>query len=187
LFAFSALEKEMLFKIFGPFEIPRTDKGLIETDAEEKKTFWQEVDESVTELSEACGCYVFAINPPGGGARPWYIGLASKQSFRSECFQPHKINLYNNAIAEYDRGSPQLYLIAKLTSAKNCSRPSTNGHGDVEALEDVLIGIAYARNQYLLNMRGTAFLRDAVIPGIMNTPPGNPGYAAAELKKLLGL
>jgi hypothetical protein len=72
-------------------------------------------------------------------------------------------------------------------SKKMFAKPRLNGHVDIEALEEILIGIAYARNQHLLNIRGTAFLRDAVIPGVMNSPPGYPGAAAMELKKLLGL
>jgi hypothetical protein len=178
----------MEFKIYGPFSMPRTHRGLITTGAKLKRGFWQEVDEAVDELSEACGCYVFAISPPGGGAKPWYVGMTGRQGFQRECFQSHKINLYNNALAEYERGIPQLYLIAKLTTSKKTfAKPRSNGHGDVEKLEEVLIGIAYARNQNLLNIRGTAFLRDVVIPGVMNTPPGNPGVAAGELKRLLGL
>jgi hypothetical protein len=177
----------MDFKVYGAFEMPR-HKNLITTDADHKRCFWQGVDEKIDGLSEACGCFVFAISPSGGGAKPWYVGMTCRQGFRSECFQPHKINLYNNALVEYERGTPLLYLIAKLTPSKGAfAKPSSNGHRDVEALEDVLIGIAYTRNQHLLNIRGTKFLRDAVIPGVMNSSPGNPGVAALELKSLLGL
>ncbi len=178
----------MDFKVYGPCKMPKNPKGLITTNAEEKRCFWQKVDEDFDGPSEACGCFIFAISPCGGGAKPWYVGQTCRQGFRSECFQPHKINLYNNAIAGYERATPLLYLLAKLTPSKQAfAKPSSNGHGDIIALEEILIGIAYARNRQLLNIKGTKFLRDAVIPGVMNSPPGNPGAAAIELKRLLGL
>jgi hypothetical protein len=178
----------MDFKVYGPFTMPRNRRGLITTDADEKRCFWQEIDEMVDGLSDACGCFIFAISPSGGGTKPWYVGQTCRQGFRSECFQPHKINLYNNAIAEYERATPLLFLLAKLTPSNQAfAKPSSNGHADIEALEDVLIGIAYSRNRNLLNIRGTSFLRDAIIPGVMNSPPGNPGASALELKRLLGL
>jgi hypothetical protein len=178
----------MYFKVYGPFSMPEGRSGLITLDADERWSFWEEVEEAVDGLSEACGCFIFAISPPGGGPKPWYVGRACKQSFRNECFQPHKINVYNNILAEYKSGTPELYLLAKRTpGGAHFAKPSFNGHGDIEELEEVLIGIAYARNKRLLNIHGTKFLKNAVVPGVMNSPPGNPGVAAMALKRLLGL
>jgi hypothetical protein len=177
----------MLFSIFGPFEMPRGKNGLVSKDAGEKRAFWSVIDEECDGLSFACGCYVFAVSRSGGEAKPWYVGMSCKQSFRVECFQPHKIMLYNEPIYHWDRAMPLLFLIAKLTPGERFAIPSVNGHKDIKELEDVLIGIAYAANRELLNMRGTRFLREAVVPGVMNTPPGYPGHAASALKSLLGL
>jgi hypothetical protein len=177
----------MNFKVYGPFAMPRTPRGFITTAPERKNEFWEEVEETEDGLSWACGCYIFTIYPRGGGAKPWYVGLASRQSFRSECFQPSKIIAYNKALESYGAASPQLFLIAKLTASENFSQPSSNGYKDIEVLEDILIGIAYARNPELVNIHGTTFLKNTVIPGVMNTPQGYPGAAAMELRSLLGL
>lgn len=109
-------------------------------------------------------------------------------AFSGECFQPHKINHYNNVLRRYERAIPQLILIAKVTPTRgNFARPNANGHKDVEELEDFLIGIAYAKNHELANIHGTKFLQNAVIPGVLNSPTGNPGKSASTLKALLGL
>lgn len=178
----------MDFKVYGPFRMPRTDSGLIAADAAQKKVFWSSVEDADEGLSEACGCYIFTILPSGGGAKPWYVGMTCRLGFRGECFQSRKINLYNSAIAGYDRATPQLFLVAKSTRSKaTFAKASSNGHADIKELEEILIGVAYSRNQRLLNMRGTKFLKRLVVPGVMNSPPGNPGVAASKLKEVLGL
>jgi hypothetical protein len=182
-------EVKMEFRVYGPFDMPRTDSGLIASAASDRKEFWAAVEEEEEGLSGACGCYIFALRPAGGGARPWYVGMTRSQAgFRGECFQPHKINAYYKAIAEYQKAIPQLYLIAKISPTRKAFvKPSANGHDDVEELEDFLIGVAYSRNSSLLNIRGTKFLKDAVIPGVLNSPRGKPADAASSLKDVLGL
>ena len=164
----------------------RNNNGLIARDPTQKQEFWNEVDDRGQGLSYACGCYVFVLHPSGGGPRPWYIGMTAKRDFRGECLQPHKINLYNDAMAGYNRAAPSLYFISKLTgSGKQFAKPSSNGHGDIKTLEDLLIGMAYARNQKLLNIRGTKFFKEAVVPGVMNSPKRKPHEAETSLRGIL--
>lgn len=179
----------MDFKVYGPFEIPRTHTGLIAYAAAEKRAFWKEVEAVEEALSAACGCYIFALQPPGGGAKPWYVGRTKNQGgFRTECFASHKLVHYNSAISGYQKAVPQLYLVAKVTPrTKSFTKPNANGHADIAELEDFLIGIAYSRNRKIVNVQGTKFLREARIPGVLNSPAGKPGAAASELKKALGL
>lgn len=179
----------MEFKVYGPFEIPRTRTGLIAHAAAEKRAFWEKVNEVETGLSGACGCYIFALQPPGGSAKPWYVGRTKNAGgFRTECFASHKIVHYNSAISDYERAVPQLYLIAKITPKTHAfAKPNSNGHAEVADLEEFLIGIAYARNRHLVNIQGTSLLREAKVPGVLNSPPGNPGAAASALKTTLGL
>ena len=180
----------MNFKVYGPFTVPRNDHGLISTDPADKRGFWDEVEETAEGLSGACGCYVFGLGPPGGGSLPWYVGRTKgTNGLVGECFQAHKINHYNNAIARYQRARPQLTLIAKVTPTTEAfAKPNANGHLDVEQFEDFLIGVAYAKNQELMNVEGTTFLRDVVIQGVLNSPGrGRPTQAATDLKRLLGL
>lgn len=179
----------MDFRVYGPFEIPRTSTGLISYAAAEKRAFWEMVNAQDDGLSTACGCYIFALQPPGGGARPWYVGRTKNQrGFRNECFASHKLVHYHAALSRYEKAIPQLYLVAKITpTTKAFAKPNAKGHQDVAELEDFLIGIAYSRNRDLVNVQGTKFLREARIPGVLNSPPGIPGTAASALKHTLGL
>ena len=99
----------MKFRVYGPFEIPRNAKGRIPPKAQQFKSFWNEVEEAAAGLSAACGCYVFAIKPSGGGPRPWYVGMtgSNKFGFRKECFGLHQLNLYNDALAGYKKAVPE--------------------------------------------------------------------------------
>jgi hypothetical protein len=59
---------------------------------ENRKLFWENVEANKPRLSEACGCYVFAIQN-GGNLRAWYVGKTEKNTFSGECFEIQK-NLY---------------------------------------------------------------------------------------------
>lgn len=170
----------MLFKIHGPYEIPRNGH-LVSGSRRDKRDFWDMVETDMEGLSSACGCYVFVIR-----RRVWYIGLAKRQAFRFECFSPHKINQYNEALQTVN-GHPSLLLIAKVTSRGRFSRPSSQGHRDIEFLENFLIGLALRRNPNLLNLRGTKLLREINVPGVLNTKQGQARSVSVQnLKEALG-
>lgn len=172
----------MRFAVYGAYELPRSN-GLIDDSATSKRSFWEYVDKEIEGLSNACGCYIFAAQN-----RPWYVGLAVKQSFKQECLTYQKVNIYNKVLASYERAAPWLYLIAKLTPGDNFSRPSKSGHSDVTALENILIGLAIPRNAEIANIRGTKFLREMNVPGIINTEPGQGrAYAVQEIRSLFGI
>jgi hypothetical protein len=176
----------MKFYVFGPFEIIRDpETGLVAHDNTSKKSFWEIVDKSEDGLADACGCYVFALSA-GGSKRPWYVGKAEKQTFRAECFQPHKINVYNSIVGKLT-GRPLLYLIAKVTPKDRFSKPSSNGSAGISTLENMIIGISLARNIDLLNLKGTKCMRELVVHGVINAMQGNPGSASSDLRKTLGL
>ena len=173
----------MRFAVYGAYELPRKNGKVIDDTAKSKRAFWGRVDEDIEGLSEACGCYVFAAQN-----KPWYVGLAGKQSFRKECLTSHKVSIYNRSLAEYERAAPWLYLIAKLTPGDNFASPSVNGHKDVSALEKVLIGLAIARNPNVSNIQGTKFLREMNVPGLINSEPGQASaYAVKEIRSLFAL
>jgi hypothetical protein len=175
----------MNFKIHGPFVVTLTGAGLVDTTPAVKRAFW---DNAPDGLDDAVGCYVFALRTSGRGTpKPWYVGV-TQSGFRGECFEPHKINHYNTALGEYERAMAELTFVAKVTPARgDFAKPSTNGYAELEKLEEFLIGIAYAQNKRLRNVVGTALFRDALIPGVLNSPAGNPGHAASSLRVLLGL
>ncbi len=171
----------MIYKVFGQFPIPR-DGVLIAKSAGDRREFWSSVQAEADGLPEACGCYVFSIR-----RRAWYVGLAQSQTFREECFSIHKLNQYNYALQRVS-GEPQLHLIAKLTPTGRFCSPATNGHRDVAFLETLLIGMALNQNEDLQNVRGTKFLREMRVPGILRTGPGEGRLnSVRSLRDALGM
>ena len=171
----------MQYQVFGPFAIPR-DGVLIAKSAAERREFWSAVEAEADGLPDACGCYVFSIR-----RRAWYVGLAQSQTFRQECFALHKLNQYNYSLQRVS-GEPQLHLLAKLTPTGRFCAPATSGHRDVEFLETLLIGMALNQNEDLQNIRGTKFLREMRVPGILRTGRGEGRLnSVRSLRDALGM
>ena len=171
----------MQFEIYGPYDVPRNGR-LVSRTRSDKGEFWNAVDGDVEGLSEACGCYVFAVR-----GRAWYVGMAERQCFWDECFSDHKVNQYNQALQSVS-GQPYLFFIPKVTPGDRFARPSPNGHRDIRLLENLLIGIALRRNPELQNIRGTTLLREMNVPGVLNTRQGQ-GRAGTvqDLRHVLGI
>ena len=158
----------MKFDIHGPYWLARRH-GLIAATADDKREYWEWVEEYVPGLSDACGCYVFTINA-GRGRLPWYIGKSERRSFKKECLDHHKINHYNTATAQR-QGTPELFFVPQLTSTGKFRKPtqSNNGRKAIVALELLLIGIAHVRNPNLLNIKGVKMYRDLEVAGFLNS------------------
>ena len=101
----------MRFDVAGPFKLTRhgTKKLITEQSLADLKTELESWDPG---LSEACGCYVFAIRTPKGYT-PYYIGQASKRSIAGEALNPSNGEKYNKACSE-SKGSPIIFLLPKL-------------------------------------------------------------------------
>ena len=124
----------------------------------------------------------------GKGMRPWYVGKAQRQTFNQECFRSDKLVYYSETISGR-QGTPVMFLIAKETPNRdNYANPSKTktGHRDIDFLEQHLIGKALNRNWELCNIKSTKMYSELVVPGVFNSPKGNPGAAAKQLKILLG-
>jgi hypothetical protein len=174
----------MNYLLYGPFELPRQNRR-IDTDPERLKEFWSLVDEDDDGLAGACGCYVFAIRA-GNGATPWYVGKAERQSFKSECITPHKLNIYDDVLSS-GKGTPLLYFYSRITPGKNVfSKPSKSRHSDVQYLEKMLISYALRRNRNLSNKRDTKMLRELVVPGLLNGKKGAQTAITKELRSVMG-
>jgi hypothetical protein len=170
------------FEVYPWFEIRRKPNRHGEFD----KTFWTTVGDRQEGLPEACGVYVFALKH-GAKITPWYVGKTERRNFRFECFQPAKINYYNDVLVERS-GLPLLFLIPRVTaSGRNFSKPTKHGYRDIEFLETILIGYALEANPKLANIKKTKLLRDMEVPGIMNSPQARPTSAVQDLKGALGL
>ena len=173
----------MRFEVQGPFELYRTQAGLIETDAIIRRYYWDWVGESVEGLPDACGCYIFAIKG-SKGTLPWYVGKAERQSFQKECLTPHKINHYNNAIAGR-KGRPVLYFLPQITRNGFYRAPTATKRPAIQELESLLIGMALSRNTSLLNAQGTKWIKQVTVEGFLNSNKTKNG-PSAELRKILG-
>ena len=169
------------YTVFGPILIPRNEHSKISK--KPLRDFWQTVRNLAVGLPEASGCYIFGTQA-ARGTKPWYVGQA-KKSFKNECFTDHKINKYNDVLDDRERGIPILFLLARMTP-RGRFQTSLTPH-EANKLEDLLIRDCLRINNDLSNSKGTAFFREAVIPGLLNNPPGRPSESANALRCLLGL
>ena len=168
----------------GPFEVPRRDGGP-RVDKRQLKGFWKEVeaaDKANEGLADASGCYIFGIRA-GRGAKPWYVGQA-KTAFRKECFASHKLVHYNEILLKR-KGTPILFLLARKTPRGVFAR--TLREREANRLENLLIDYCLQANSDLLNIRGAAFLKEVIVPGLLNSPPGQPSKEAQFLRGLLSI
>ncbi len=171
----------MKFTIYGGFEIKRKRNGHGVFDSK----FWKRVAKARKALPKACGCYVFAMQH-GQNIVAWYIGKTEKNTFERECFQATKINYYNEALIDR-KGTPLLFLLPRLTAGNRFSKPSSGKYRDVDYLETMLIAMALEKNKGLFNIKKIKLLREMVVPGIINSPPGAPTKPQKDLKNALGL
>ena len=176
----------MHFSIHGPYKLP-VENRLVDNTAKSKRSFWEEVDADEDGLSYACGCYIYVIRK-NVNALPWYVGLTTKRTFAEEAIGLHQVNHYNKSLAATPgRVSPELYLLAKRTPTNRFAKPSKNSHRDVEFLETFMFGVALNQNAGLRNAKNTSFLRNVVVPGIINTPQRAPTKQEKSLKRALGV
>lgn len=175
----------MNFQIHGPFEVPRVN-GLIDNSVASQKAFWATIHKKVPGLSQACGCYIFAIKAKRGSL-PWYVGRTTKRTFKGEAMGAHQVNHYNQALGKKVGVNPQLFFVSKLTPSARLAKPSRNSHKDIEFLETFLFGIALKRNSALRNAKNTKFLKHLVVPGVINSPQRPPTTPERALKSTFGL
>jgi hypothetical protein len=178
----------MQFEVYGPFDLTRGDTGLIPSKKREHWAFWDTVAEEEPNLPQACGCYVFGVRA-GGGTRIWYVGQAQKQTFEQECLSASKINAYNEALFETERGTPVLFLLPRMTKGgRFCKvKRAKNGSKDISFLEDYLLASALRANPDLMNVKGTKYLQRLQVAGLLNPKPGKPSEAAIQLRRALDL
>lgn len=175
---------KMNFDILGPFEIPLDEDGKIASSNGPLEPFWQAADDAMPGLRQGHGCYVFCIRTSGGPSYlPWYVGKTEK-GFAKECFQSHKWQHYEKAMAKYKRAKPFMFLIPSLTADGKLSRakrPRT-----ISFLEDYLIGLGISRNDELRNKKDTKYYREICVPGLLNGKAGRNGSRQA-LRAAMGL
>jgi hypothetical protein len=110
--------------------------------------------------------------------------VAEKQSFKNECFSAHKLNAYNDAVAN-KKGTPVLFLIAKRTKQNKLSKPSKKRHPSSKFLESMLIGAALDKNPNLMNIQKTKFMREMSVPCLINSPKRRPTGPESEFREAI--
>ena len=172
------------YDVFGPFEIPRTNSRR-RVDRSSLRDFWNELEALRPKnegLASASGCYIFGIRA-GKGAKPWYVGQATR-TFRQECFTPHKLVRYNEVLTER-KGTPLLFLLARMTPTGRFA--GKLGPKEADWVENQLIHHCLSANDDLLNVRGTAFSAEVIIPGLLNSPQARRSTEVQDLRSLLSL
>ena len=105
---------------------------ILASSGKSREEWWNSIEEDLGAegLRYACGCSVFAMRA-GKGIRPWYVGLAQRSSFQTECFTPDKKVKYQQVLAKRS-GTPLLYFYARTTPVTHAfSKPTRAGYGDV--------------------------------------------------------
>lgn len=163
------------FTVKGPFTVPVASlKAGKHISTNEAKAFWGQHSAMASER----GCYVFAFRA-GKGIKPVYIGKATK-SFGQEAFAPHKLNKYNQGLANQGKGTPVLFFVC-LPKAKGKVNRSA-----IDDAESFLIQSGLTANKALLNSKKT---RQELwgIRGVVRGGSGKPSAAATELCQCLNL
>jgi len=161
------------FTAHGPYKIPverRSRRLLLDG-------FWRKGSE-LEGLAERCGCYVFAIRS-GGGIIPHYVGL-STTGFKREVFNPSNLRKYRDAMSDYDRGRPVLFLVA------HPHRKGKISYSRIRDVENFLIQAGWARNPDLQNKKGIHRPK-WVIGGVIRSVAGKPTMAARRLRAAMGI
>lgn len=176
--------------VFGSFPVPRSEGRISRPGAawwrDEVDAWWPDVSPGV---SSAIGCYMFCLED-GGTIKPWYIGMTvNRKGFRDEVFTDHKLGIYNRCLAQR-RGRPSLFLFPLVINADDegyrFSRASSSAAPTIAWLEKALMGLAYAQNPAIRNVKDMTRLRTVTLRGIMGTPrTGRPHADVALARRAL--
>jgi hypothetical protein len=162
----------------------RQDIGFRVITSKSLSDFWAE-----TELADQHGVYVFTLKRRGPGAAvPFYVGKASRTTFKTETLNNRNRKAFTAALLEGE-GTPEMYLVVLQRS-----RGPIN-HDAIDALETLLIWVARHRNPALINRRKInsapsnlmAHFGSNRVVGVLNTGRGNISDIAQEFREVLGL
>jgi hypothetical protein len=137
--------------------------------------FWKQCDQ----IGEKRGCYVFSIKA-SKGEQPFYIGKASSQPFRLECFTAHKRADHYNVILCSRKGTPYMRFVVQQKVKGEWSLLA------IDELEEYLIAQAAARNPALSNRRRLPN-QSWSIRGVAPKGQGKPSSHSKKFRTLMGI
>ena len=172
----------MNFGAHGPFRLKRNGpKKLVNKDTKEFLRAEMELFDSG--LSDACGCYVFAVRA-GKGYTPHYVGRAEKSSVLNEALNPSNIGKYNDVLS-YSKGTPVMFVLPMLTPQGKYLKLATGELKSLRFLERWLIAECIKKNPDLVNNKETKFLRSIHVTGILNATQGEADNGSRALSKAI--
>jgi len=110
---------------------------------------------------------------------PHYVGQATK-SFAKETFNPSNLRKYYDALADYKRGRPVIFLVVH---PKQKGKPHARR---IAQVENFLIQAGWARNSTLQNVKGIHRPKWA-IKGVVRGSIGKPTVAARVFRAVFGV
>ncbi|VVB55380.1 Uncharacterised protein [uncultured archaeon] len=170
--------KQEEFEPYGPYKVEVSIKpGGRRIEEQEVGSFCNAPCMDV--VSGSRGCYIFCMKV-SNTMLPGYIGKATKD-FKSEIFSPHKLDIYNSVLTDYERKYKPfiLFLIPKKRKGKTNKKA-------IDELETYLINNASEVNPRLRNKRKIRKPSRWVIKGISSQIHGVPKKELRELKRLIG-
>jgi hypothetical protein len=154
-----------------------------------RRDFWRSAfaqynildDES--DLRNAVGYYAFCLRH-GDKVRPWYVGRTTNHDgFGNEIFTQRKLEYYKKVVSGHN-GAANILLFPLVNNQKECSfsYAYAGASKNIQRLERILIGMAYAKNPSLMNNHHTAMFRNVWVNGILGDqwhghPEGGAQYA----------
>ena len=172
----------MNFGAQGPFKLNRHGpKKLINKNT--KDALRAALDQFDLGLSDACGCYVFAVRA-GKGYTPYYVGRAEKRSILNEFLNPSNTGKYNDVLS-YTTGTPVMFVLPMLTPQGKYRKLATGELGSLRFLERWLIAQCIEKNPDLVNNKETKFLRSIHVTGIFNATEGEAHNGSRALAKAI--
>jgi hypothetical protein len=111
---------------------------------------------------------------------PRYVGKSTK-GFYGECFNADKLVRYNDAIAEYKRGTPLMFFIVEPPHGGGVAI------NKIKEAEEFLIRLSYKRNNRLKQKKKTKFQPDWDIHNVPSKSKGNNTNKIRQFKKMIGI
>ena len=174
-------ELKYRFKVFGPFPVGLLlGKSSKRINPQDIREFWSRVDDKENRpegrLGEAGGIYVFGLRSDDADpGKPWYVGKAAKQNFREECFTPHKLVHYHDAMELRGNKSnePIMYFVARCKpKQRGFATIPRKGNEQIESaidyVETYFITLGVQCNPRLDNVANARLVSSLSIEGMVN-------------------
>ena len=163
------------FVVRGPFKISRyKGKGARLITKENAKQFWH----VHKKYAKRRGCYVCGVRA-ARGYKPGYVGK-TKKSLEQEAFTDRNLNLYNQFMADREKGTPVMFFV--LMDAQR-GKPNNKR---IREVEKYLINLGFTANPDLLNKQDKK-ANDWGIRGVVRGGKGKTSAGTKSFRRMMGI